>query len=74
MGADFAALAGVGVVVCLATLVFAFLRSGEPKDPEEDWVWWDSWNIGAHWRGWLKLGGAMIAVGLVAQVVVAVAH
>jgi hypothetical protein len=66
-------LTAFGALLFVGTLVFAFVRSGEPKDPEADWVWWDSWNIAGHWRGWLKIAAAMILIGLLGQVAVAVA-
>ena len=69
MGKNFAGLAGVGVIVCVVTVIMAFVRSGEPKD---DFVWWDSWNIGRHWRGFMQIGAAMITIGLIGQLVVAI--
>jgi hypothetical protein len=56
----------IGLAVCVSASIRAFVRSGEePKD----FAWWDPLNLATHWRGALQVGGALIAIGLVGQLV-----
>jgi hypothetical protein len=59
----FVSVCGIGVVVCLGTGLICAVRAGGPKGAVSyDWP-----DIAGHWRGWLRLGSAMIVVGLVGQ-------
>jgi hypothetical protein len=58
----------IGIGICFSTSLRGFISWGDdPKRP----TWSDPMNMGGYWRGWLQLGAATTAVGLVGLLVVA---
>jgi hypothetical protein len=72
MGAGelFNAVLGLGIVVCGGTGLICAFRAGSEEGP----AWNDIYDVRGHWRGWLKVGLSMIAVGILGLIVVAIAN
>ena len=60
--------AGFGLLLCAVTGFICAIRIGtEPGS-----TWYDLYDVRGHWRGWIKTGLWLIAIGLLGLVVVAV--
>jgi hypothetical protein len=66
----FNAFLGLGIVVCLGTGAICAFRAGTDDGSAVG----DALDIRGHWRGWVKAGLAMMAVGIVGLIGVAIAN
>jgi hypothetical protein len=62
-------VAGVGFMLCVVTGLVCAIRIGT----EAGASWFDPSDIRGHWRGWIKTGLTLIAVGLIGVIVAAFA-
>ena len=65
----FNGLIGIGCVLCIGTGFICAVRAGGSEGP----VLYDAYGIAGHWRGWVKIGLAMMGVGTIGLIVVNVA-
>ncbi len=62
-------LIGIGFVLCIGTGFICAVRAGGPEGP----VLYGAYNIAGHWRAWVRIGLAMMAVGTIGLVAVNIA-
>ena len=61
-------VAGFGLLLCAGTGFICAIRIGS----EPGSTWYDLSAVRGHWRGWIKTGLWLIAIGLLGRIAVAV--
>lgn len=64
----FTTVAGLGFILCVVTGMQCAAGPGPKPGPS----FRDGLNLRGRWRGALKIGGAMIAIGMVGQLILLV--